>query len=140
MVSTQPRARRGQRVAEWYRRSGAHLPGGDPRPSHGAEMEGYFWRVTDAASGRVVVALCGVNRGPHGSWATVAVATHPGGHVVSTAAPDAVARADRYEVDVPGVLHADGERLEVDLSDVTVGLRIDHAAPWPLRTGGGGVF
>lgn len=34
-----------------YRASGANLPTGDPRPSRGAEMEGYFWRVTDPASG-----------------------------------------------------------------------------------------
>ncbi|MGZ6909843.1 MAG: tocopherol cyclase family protein, partial [Acidimicrobiia bacterium] len=61
-----------------YRRTGADVPFGDPVPSHGAEMEGWFWRVTDPASGRVVVALCGVNRHPAGDWATVAVALHPG--------------------------------------------------------------
>ena len=50
------------RLVAAYRRTGADLPFGDPLPSHGSDMEGWFWRVTDSASGRVVVALCGVNR------------------------------------------------------------------------------
>src|SRR4051794_23034321 len=128
------------RIAEWYRRTGADLPGSDPRPSHGAEMEGYFWRLTDAATGRAVVALCGVNQGPRGSWATVAVAAHPHGFVASTVAPGAVARRDRYEVDVPGVLHADEAHLLVTIEGASVDLVIDEASPWPLRTGGGGIF
>ena len=71
------------------------LPGGDPLPSHGTEMEGWFWRVTDAASGRVVVVLCGVNRHPAGDWATVAVALHPGGVVRSASLDEA--RADQTQ-------------------------------------------
>lgn len=43
--------------AQW-----GNLPYGDPLPSHGAEMAGYFWRVTDVARGRVIVVLCGINR------------------------------------------------------------------------------
>ena len=57
-----------------YRRTGADVPFGDPVPSHGTEMEDWFWRLTDAASGRVVVAQCRVNRHRDGDWATVAVA------------------------------------------------------------------
>ncbi|HVF33582.1 MAG TPA: tocopherol cyclase family protein [Acidimicrobiales bacterium] len=129
------------RLADRYRRTGADLPGGDPRPSHGAEMEGYFWRCTDVATGRVVVALCGVNRSPSGPWATVAVAAHPGGFVRSVEAPTARADGDRYRVEVPGVLEADAEHLHVDLGP---GARLDlrFAGPfrWPLRTAGGGVF
>ena len=52
-------------------------------------LEGWFWRVTVPASGRVVVALCGVNRHPGGDWATVAVALHPGDIVRSAALDDA---------------------------------------------------
>jgi tocopherol cyclase len=40
------------RLVAAYRRTGADVPFGDPVPSHGAEMEGWFWRVTDPASGR----------------------------------------------------------------------------------------
>ena len=39
------------RLVAAYRRTGADLPFGDPLPSHGSEMEGWFWRVTDSASG-----------------------------------------------------------------------------------------
>ena len=129
------------RLAAAYRRTGADLPGGDPRPSHGAEMEGYFWRCTDVATGRVIVALCGVNRSPSGPWATVAVAAHPGGFVRSVEAPSASADPDRYRVDVPGVLEADAEHLSVDLgADARVDLRFTDHFRWPLRTAGGGVF
>ena len=52
--------RRGLRA---YRASGADLPFGDPLPAHDVAMEGYFWRFTDPATGRVLIALNGVNRG-----------------------------------------------------------------------------
>ena len=57
-----------------YRRSGADLPFGDPLPTHGTEMEGWFWRLSDAASGRVAIALCSANRHPDGDWSTAAIA------------------------------------------------------------------
>ena len=44
-------------------------------------MEGYYWRLSDPASGRCVIALCGVCRAPDGPWAVVALASHPGGFV-----------------------------------------------------------
>ena len=40
-----------------YRRTGADLPFGDPRRAHGVAMEGYYWRLSDPASGRCIVAL-----------------------------------------------------------------------------------
>ena len=36
-----------QRLTNAYRRTGADVPYGNPLPSHGTEMEGWFWRVTD---------------------------------------------------------------------------------------------
>jgi tocopherol cyclase len=135
------RASARERALAAYRRTGGDLPGGDPRPSHGAEMEGYFWRATDVATGRVVVALCGVNRSPSGTWATVAVAGHPGGFVRSVEAPEAWADPTRYRVEVPGVLEADADHLHVDLGPgARVDLRFTDHFRWPLRTAGGGVF
>lgn len=127
-----------------YRRTGADVPFGDPLPSHGAEMEGWFWRVTDPASGRVVVALCGVNRHHSGDWATVAVALHPGGVVRSAALDDA--RADRADFAVragtspQACLEASTHRLRVDLDDVHLDLRFSESFYWPKAFGGGGVF
>jgi tocopherol cyclase len=127
-----------------FRRTGADLPFGDSLPTHGAEMEGWFWRVTDEASGRVVVALCGVNRHPDGDWATVAVALHPGGVVRSAALEDAHADASRFELGAgtspEGRIEASADRLRVDLEDVSVDLRFAESFTWPKAFGGGGVF
>lgn len=123
-----------------YRRTGADLPGGDPRPTHGAAMEGWFWRFTDPERGRVVLALCGVNRHPDGDWATVAVAAHPGG-IVRAAAVDGAQASDRsYRVEVPSVLSADDRSLRVDLDDVHLRVDLSDVVGWPLRLGAGGVF
>jgi tocopherol cyclase len=134
----------GSRLAAAYRRTGADLPYGDPVPSHGTEMEGWFWRVTDPASGRVVVALCGVNRHPDGDWATVAVALHPGGLVRSAALDDAHAEHDHFELRAGASAHArieaSADRLRVDLDDVHVDLRFTDPFEWPKAFGGGGVF
>ena len=123
-----------------YRRSGADVPGGDPRPTHGAQMEGWFWRLTDVARGRVVVALCGVNRHPDGDWATVAVAAHPGDVVRSAAVDGAWASDRRLQVRAGSVLAADEAGLRVDLDDLHLDLRFEDLVPWPLRLGAGGVF
>jgi tocopherol cyclase len=130
------------RVDRIYRRTGANLPFGDPRPSHGAEMEGYFWRVTDAASRRVLVVLCGVNRHPRGDWATVAVAAEPGGFVRSAVLPDAHAAPDRLSVTAgDGAFSASETDLHLDLgSEARVDLRLSRPVHWPGALGGGGVF
>lgn len=123
-----------------YRRTGADLPFGDPRPSHRAEMEGWFWRFTDVAARRVVVALCGVNQSPTGPWATVAVALHPGGVVRSAVVPVARADDDRFVVSAPGVLEADAERVHVTLDGVTVDASLGSVVGWPRRPlPGGGI-
>ena len=130
----------GRDLARWYRRSGGDLPGSDPRPSHGAEMEGYLWRFTDAAARRVVVALCGVNRHPEGDWATVAVAVHPGGVTRSAVVADAVADRERYAVRAGDALVADETGVRVRLDGVELDATLHETRAWPLRLGGGGIF
>lgn len=67
-------------LVEWYRGTGADLPFGRPERAHrGVSMEGYFWRITDPGTGRVVIALCGANNGPTGAWATLGLAAWPTG-------------------------------------------------------------
>ena len=130
------------RIEERYRRTGADLPGGDPRPSHGAEMEGYFWRVTDVARQRVIVALCGINRHPDGDWATVAIAAHPAGFVRSAVLDHACARSDRFHVSAgDGAFVADERSVHVDLGDgAAVDLSLADTVGWPHRLGAGGIF
>ncbi|MFO7592161.1 MAG: tocopherol cyclase family protein [Acidimicrobiia bacterium] len=134
----------GRRLVAAYRRTGADVPFGDALPSHGSEMEGWFWRVSDPAAGRVVVALCGVNRHADGDWATVAVAVHPGGIVRAAALDGADAAQDRFSLRAgtqPDVrIEASTERLLVDLDDIHLDLRVDEPFVWPKAFGGGGVF
>ncbi|WP_312349949.1 tocopherol cyclase family protein [Actinomyces sp.] len=61
-----------------YRASGADLPFGHPEWSHGVAMEGYFWRLTDPTSGRVAIALIGVQNDDTGSWALTGLGTSEG--------------------------------------------------------------
>ena len=50
--------------------------------AHGVAMEGYYWRLTDPAAGRCIVALCGVCRGgTTGRGRSSRSPSHPGGFV-----------------------------------------------------------
>src|SRR3954469_23794873 len=102
-------------LLEAYRRAGADPPFGDPCRAHGVAFEGYYWRFTDLAAGRVVIVLCGVTADAAGPWAVVAVAAHPEGLVRSQLVP--VARADphRLGVEAGEVLRGSAEALRVDL-------------------------
>lgn len=133
------------RLGRWderYRTTGADLPFADTRPWHGAEMEGYFWRVTDVASRRVLVVLCGINRHPDGDWATVAVAADPGGFVRSAVLDGARSSSSSYEVSAgDGAFTADGSGVHVDLGEgARVDLTITHPVAWPHALGAGGLF
>jgi tocopherol cyclase len=119
------------------------VPFGDPLPSHGTEMEGWFWRLSDPVDGRVVVALCSANRHHDGDWSTAAIALHPGG-VVRSAAIDSVS-ADRERLSViaqsgADTVDASGDRLRMVLGDTEVDLTFEDAYDWPKAFGGGGVF
>jgi hypothetical protein len=125
-------------VLEAYRRTGADPPFGDPRRAHGVRFEGYYWRFTDAAAGRVVIVLCGVCRDAAGTWAVVALAAHPGGLVRSRHVP--VARADPHGLGVEAgdVLRGDANTLRVDLGpDAWLDVALEDPRPWPLRAFGG---
>ncbi|ACC41855.1 MULTISPECIES: tocopherol cyclase family protein [Mycobacterium ulcerans group] len=133
-----------KRLVDAYRSTGADLPFGDPLPSHGREMEGWFWRLTDRASGRVVVALCSVNQHPDGDWATVAVALHPGDVVRSVALDDANADSSPFSVhagdDDTARVVAGTDRLRIDIDDVHLDLHFSDPVEWPKPFGGGGLF
>ena len=131
-------------LVDAYRRTGADVPFGDPVPSHGCEMEGWFWRLTDSSSGRVVVALCSLNQNRDGNWATVAVALHPGGIVRSAALDDAETELSRFTVhagaDPSGRVAASVDGLQLDLDDIHLNLRFADPFMWPKALGGGGIF
>lgn len=131
------------RLANVYRRTGADVPFGNPLPSHGTEMEGWFWRVSDEASGRALIALCSVNRHPHGDWSTAAVAVHPGLTVHAGALPGAKARHSPFTVsagDAAEGFTVSSERVQFSLGGLRLDMRIDDPVTWPKAFGGGGVF
>ncbi len=125
-----------------YRRSGATLPFGSLVGAHDVAMEGYFWRITDTTSGRVVVALIGVNRGPRGSWATLGLAGYPNGFLriadPSGAWADPVALGAGSGTQFAGTAHA----LTVDLGpDATLQATFTDTQTWDRgATGGSSLF
>ncbi|MGZ4448087.1 MAG: tocopherol cyclase family protein [Nocardioides sp.] len=122
-----------------YRSTGATLPYGDLLGAHGVAMEGYFWRVTDAASGRVAVALIGVNRDRTGAhWSTLGLAGHPSGFLAVEAHPDGFADRGRLRVAAGSAFTGDASTVRVDLGP-TARLEldvVDHLS-WPRRRFGG---
>lgn len=106
-------------------------------------MEGYFWRVTDPVTGRVVIALCGANQGPRGAWATVGLAAWPTGFIRTDALHRSWTDPGALGVRGGGLTFAgDAGRLRVDLGpDARVDLRVDGRHTWPHRVlGGSSVF
>ena len=132
-----------ERLVDLYRRTGADVPFGNPLPSHGTEMEGWFWRVSDEASGRALVALCCVNRHAAGDWSTSAVAVHPGLVVQSGALPGARAVQTPFSVragDSANGFTVTAERVQFSLGDIRLDMTLHDQVTWPKAFGGGGVF
>jgi hypothetical protein len=132
-----------RRALHTYRASGADLPFGDPLPAHGVAMEGYFWRFTDPSTGRVVIALNGVNRDATGShWSTLGLAAHPNGFLRTTAHPVGHASAEGLGASAGEAFHGTADRLHVDLGpDARVDVRVEDPVPWPRPiVGGSSVF
>ncbi|RNE48494.1 tocopherol cyclase family protein [Corynebacterium alimapuense] len=129
-----------------YRATGADPIFGSPTHAHpGVAMEGYFWRITDPESGRVIIALCGANQGPEGSWATIGLAAWPSGFLRTEALDGAWTdpaglgvkggTADRQ--DSPA-FRGGKDRLQVDLgADAQLDLTFHDRAAWPHRAVGG---
>jgi len=113
-------------------------------------MEGYYWRFWEPASGRCLMALCGVCRAPDGPWAVVALAAHPGGFVRWVNAGRAWADPERLGVAAWGeqggtgpeeggaVLRGSARRLAVDLgADARLDAVLEGPVEWPRRAFGG---
>lgn len=138
-----------------YRSSGADLPFGHPERAHGVAMEGYYWRVTDPRSGRVLIALIGVQTDATGRWALVGVGNSDGFWrekvlPVASARPDGLgarAAGPGTRAAGPGTRVAGtgatflgtDRRLVVDLGeDARLDLRLDRPTRWPARRPFGG--
>jgi tocopherol cyclase len=117
-----------RRVLDLYRRGGADPPFRDPGRAHGVGLEGYYWRIVDSSSGRVVVCLCGVCRG---DWAVVACAAHPGGFVRWAPVAPAGARGEGFGADAGEALRGSAHSLTVRLDGASVDVQLRPRVVWP---------
>ena len=124
-----------------YRASGADLPFGRPERAHGVAMEGYFWRITDPATRRVVIALIGVQTDHTGRWALVGLGASDGfwRHAIIPTADARLgglgARAAGPEVSFFGT----DERVVVDLGgDAHLDVQLEGITRWPAGRPFGG--
>lgn len=123
-----------------YRAAGADLPFGNPLAAHGVAMEGYFWRLTDRRSGRVLVALCGVHRHADGTrWSNVALAAHPGDVIHAADLPHGVADPRALGVRAgDGAFVADARRVRLDLGpQARLDVELHDVRGWTRRAFGG---
>lgn len=125
-----------------YRATGADLPWGDPCPYHGVSMEGYYWRLTDVARGRSLIALIGVNRSPEGPWATLGLAGYPNRFLRTVEWPEAAADPERLGASAGSAFSSGPDFVRVDLGpDARLELEIDDPVRWPRRSlGGSSIF
>ena len=123
------------------RATGADRPWGDPLGAHpGIGVEGWFWRASDPASGRVVVVVLGITQPPAGPpWGMVALGVAPGEEVRIADGP--VRRLDTQGIALEvgdGLLRADADGVAVALADdARAELRWSGAARWPVGRWGG---
>ena len=131
-------------LASAYRRTGADLPFGNPLPTHGTEMEGWFWRLSDPATGRVAGARCAASTGiPAGDWSTAAIARAPG--AASSArrrsrrsAPTPTGSACEAETD-GYALAAERDRLRMVIDDCAIDATFHDGVPTgPRRSAAAG--
>ncbi|MDO5499853.1 MAG: tocopherol cyclase family protein [Propionibacteriaceae bacterium] len=125
-----------------YRSTGADPLFGDPLPWHGVSMEGYFWRLTDPATGRVVIALTGINTPATGApWATVGIAAEPEGVLDTAELPDAWADPGRLGIRVGDQVLADERQVRMAVGRSAVEFEVHSPRTWPHRlVGGSSVF
>jgi tocopherol cyclase len=121
-----------------YRRTGADPPFGDPRGYHGVGMEGHFWRITQPATGAVVVAIVAISRDAAGRpWAMASLAAHPGGEVRSATLPQAWASPRGLALRAGDAVAADERSLRVTLGpDARLDVAFADPLPWPRRAFG----
>jgi hypothetical protein len=121
-----------------YRRTGADPPFGDPRGYHGVGMEGHFWRITQPATGAVVVAIVAISRDAAGEpWAMASLAAHPGGEVRSATLPHAWAAPRGLALRAGDAVAADERSLRMTLGpDARLEVAFADPLPWPRRAFG----
>lgn len=131
--------------AAGYRAAGADLLFGRPEWAHGVAMEGYFWRITDPVSKRVVIALIGVQTDNTGRWAMAVLGASDGfwRHTIIPAAEARRGGLGARATGAEGSFFGTDERVVVHLGDdARLDVRLDGLTRWPTSRpfGGSSVF
>ncbi|MCG6567311.1 tocopherol cyclase family protein [Tessaracoccus sp. ZS01] len=124
-----------------YRRSGADLPFGFPERAHGVAMEGHFWRFTHVATGRVIIALIGVQQTVRGPWALCGIGTSGGFWRQAVVEGAECRRLGLGARTLDGRFFGDDTRVAVDLGpDARLDVTISGQRRWPHRLFGGSSY
>lgn len=128
-----------------YRASGADLPFGRPDRAHGVAMEGYFWRITDPATQRVVIALIGVQTDHTGRWAMAGLGASDGfwRHAIIPTADARLGGLGARAAGPEASFFGTDERVVVNLGDdARLAVQLDGLTRWPAGRpfGGSSVF
>ncbi len=130
-------------LIDLYRSTGADVPWGDQLRAHpGVRMEGYFWRFTAPRDdGRVLIALCGVNRADDGSWSTLGLGAHPVGLLRAVEHPEGRADPDELGARAGTAFEGSRDHLRVDLGDdAQLDVGVMAPVPWGRRMFGGSSY
>ncbi len=105
-------------------------------------MEGYFWRFTAPRDdGRILIALCGVNRADDGHWSTLGLGAHPTGFLRAIEHPDGEADPGELGARAGSAFDGSRDRLRVDLGDdAKLDARVSEPVPWGRRIFGGSSY
>jgi tocopherol cyclase len=122
------------RLLRAYRASGADGPFGRPERAHGVPFEGYYWRIVQPGTGRVLVALGAACRDAAGTWGMATLAAHPGGLARTVTAAEAEADPSGFGLRVGDALHGAGGRVVADLgAGARLDARLEDPEPFPRR-------
>jgi len=131
-------------IAKAYRATGADPPFGDPGKPHGVPFEGCYWRITDRATGTVIVALGAACAGPRGPWGLCTLAVHragfagrhphPSGFVRTVFTRSAAADPDGFGLRAEEVLRGDAAGVSLAMGpDCRLDVELDDPLAWPRR-------
>ncbi|GAA1391543.1 tocopherol cyclase family protein [Luteococcus peritonei] len=133
----------GDHLRRRYRASGAELPGGDLVGARGVSMDGWFWRITDPGTGRVVFALAGLCTPQRGApWGIVGMGADPA-TALATARLDRVHAGPGMDLDLfgeQGHFRASRHHLDVRIGEARLRVDLSDQVDWQGRLGGSSLF
>ncbi|MGW4826351.1 tocopherol cyclase family protein [Amycolatopsis japonica] len=126
--------RMGKATRNWWRRTGADFPGGDPLPGHGVATEGYLWRFTLPEQQQVVTVACTVNRDGRETWSHILVAAEPGALLCQETVAGGYTDRETFTIGLGRLLRYQDNELKVAMGDLRLEARMTSVSGWSRRT------